>query len=38
MQERISFVICRMLKVLYPEGKGLKDLSGIIQRHSVQVT
>lgn len=23
MQERISFVICQMLKVLYPEGKGL---------------
>lgn len=38
MQEHTSFVICQMLKVLYPEGKGLNDLSSIIQIHSVQVT
>jgi len=38
MQEYISFVIFQMSKVLYPEGKGLKDFSGIIHRHFVQVT
>lgn len=31
MQEHVSFVDCQILKVLYPEGKGLKDLLSIIQ-------